>query len=90
MNAPVLVGQPFAIASYMVIPVLKCNCERGGIVQLMAQAREGGWIRTQEACPSCHKIYQIAAINVDAHGQIQFAIEMLKKTEDAPSELVLQ
>lgn len=75
MGIPVI-GQPFSVASYMVVPVLRCNCERGGIVQLMAQQREGGWIRTQEPCPSCGKLFSVAAISVGPDGTLQLSIEM--------------
>lgn len=72
----VLVGQPFSIVSFMVLPIIKCNCERGGVVALMAQQRDGGMQRTQEQCPSCHRLFAIQAMAVNAEGQLQLAIEM--------------
>lgn len=77
-----LVGQPYALVSYMFVPVLRCNCERTGIVQLMAQNREGGWIRTTEPCPSCGKLFSIAAISVAADGNLQLSIEMTVPQRD--------
>lgn len=75
MSVPVL-GQPFGIINYTVCPTIKCNCERGGVVTLMAQRRDAGWVRTQEPCSACGKLFQIAAINIDQKGELQFGIEM--------------
>lgn len=75
MTVPIL-GQPFSIINFTVSPTIQCNCERRGILTLFAIQREGGWIRTQDACPACGKLFTLAAITVDAKGQLQFSIEM--------------
>lgn len=71
-----LVGQPFSIVSYMVLPILHCNCERGGVVALMAQQRAEGMQRTQESCPSCGRTFAINALSVGQDGIMQIGIEM--------------
>jgi hypothetical protein len=75
MPVPVL-GQPFAVLNCTVSPTIKCNCERGGVLTLMAIQRVGGWIRTQDACPSCGKLFTLAGLNIDQQGQLQISVEM--------------
>lgn len=76
MNVPVL-GQPFSIIGYVLTPTLKCNCEGGGVVTLVVQSSAvSGFVRTQDACPSCKRLFTVAGFSAAADGQMQFSVEM--------------
>jgi hypothetical protein len=71
-----LVGQQVSVLTYTILPVVQCHCPKGGVMQLYARYAEGGWQRSQETCPSCGKLYSVAAVDLDAQGQLKFAIEI--------------
>ncbi len=86
MNVPVI-GQQFSIIGYMVLPVLHCNCEKGGTVALMVQlSPSSGFMRTADSCPACKRIYTVGGFTATADGQMQFTVEM---SQPAP-QLVAQ
>ena len=74
-----LLNQPFEIVSYSLTPIVRCKCERGGIVQLWAQFERGQWSRSLGVCPSCQTTYSVNAIRESADKKtLEIGIEVGK------------
>lgn len=75
MTVPIL-GQPFSVLGYLVVPTLKCHCDVGGVVTLVVQSSEAGFLKTQGICSACKRTFTVAGFSATAEGQMQFAVEM--------------
>ena len=72
-----LLGQPFTILSYALLPVLRCNCETGGTVQLFVQFQHGAWQRSAGVCPACGRTFSVSAIRESADkNALEIGIEL--------------
>jgi hypothetical protein len=59
-----IVGLPFALESWFVQILIMCKCEHPGPVLIIGQPGQAAG-----QCRSCHRIYGLAAIGIDAQTQ---------------------
>lgn len=79
-----ILGQQFAILGFTLLPTLKCQCERGGIVTLLMKQGAAGVQRTQETCSSCGRLFTLQTVQITPDGNLAFGIEV-STPESEPS-----
>lgn len=76
-----IIGQPIQVQGYTIVLAAVCQC--GGpqsALQLTCQMGPAGLCATPAACPSCHNVYAVNALDY-AHGQLQFSLQMQRPSD---------
>ena len=71
-----IVGQPVVVLGWTLVVNARCQCDRPQVVQLVIAQGELGRNANLGMCPSCGRALHIAQLTMDAHGQLQFGLQV--------------
>jgi hypothetical protein len=77
-----IIGQPFIVLTYSILPVIRCTCAHGESLQLIVTQ---GNISLPAKCGGCGYSYVVQGFKSTEDGNLSFVIAVLPPSSESPS-----